>query len=140
MRSLPHLGTKHGAVDHGDASDAVFLQLRGCYGRASTSSSACGCLLVLDESFSRMISSILSRSNLSALWTTSRVYGSVSSEWRRPPRLRVGASSCSRKRGSNRRTNGVGRPAWAHLDSVRSPLPPCGSSRHFGLNSCGLVS
>jgi hypothetical protein len=99
MRSLPHQPTKHGAIDHGDASDAVFLQLQGCYGRSSTSSSACGRLLVLDESFSRMISSILSRSNLSALWTTSRVYGSVSSEWRRPPRLRVGSSSCSRKRG-----------------------------------------
>jgi hypothetical protein len=36
-----------------------------------------------------MISSILSRSNLSALWTTSWVYSIVSSEWWHPHRLRV---------------------------------------------------
>jgi hypothetical protein len=35
-----------------DAPDSVFLQLQGCHGRASMSSSACGRLLGLDESFS----------------------------------------------------------------------------------------
>jgi hypothetical protein len=60
MLSLPHQGAKHGDVDHGDASDDVFIRLRGRRGRASTSSSNCGRLLELDESLSRMISSILS--------------------------------------------------------------------------------
>jgi hypothetical protein len=27
MRSLPQQGAKHGVVDHGDASDGVFIQL-----------------------------------------------------------------------------------------------------------------
>jgi hypothetical protein len=113
MRSLPYQGAKHGAVDRGDTSDGVFLLLRGHRGTGWTSSSTCGRLLGPDESFSRMISSIICRSNLSTLWMTSRVYGSISSKWQHPPQLRVEASSCSRKGGPNWRKNGVGRPTWA---------------------------
>jgi hypothetical protein len=54
MRSLPDQGAKHGVVDHGDASDGVFLLLWGCRGRASTSSSICGRFLGLHRSISRM--------------------------------------------------------------------------------------
>jgi hypothetical protein len=103
MRSLPYQGAKHSAVDHGDASDSVFLQLWGHCGRASTSSSTCGRLLGLDESFSQTISSILYQYNLSTMWTTSQVYSFVSHEW-----LRV-EFTLKMKRGSNRHTNGVGR-------------------------------
>jgi hypothetical protein len=83
----------------------------GRRGRASTSSSACGHLLGLDESFSRMISSIISRSNLFTLWTTSQVYNSISSEWRHPQQLRLEASSRSRNGGwTDARMGWVGQP------------------------------
>jgi hypothetical protein len=47
MRRLPHQGAKHGTIDHGYASDVVFLLLRGCRGRASTSSSTCDRLVAV---------------------------------------------------------------------------------------------
>jgi hypothetical protein len=75
MKRLPHQGAKHGAVDHGDACDDVFLLLRGCHGRASTSSSTCGCFLGLERSSLRMVSLL---SFLSSLWTTSQANGSLS--------------------------------------------------------------
>jgi hypothetical protein len=75
MRRLPHQGTKHGTVVHGDASDGILLLLPGCHGRTSTSSSTCGCILQLERSFSRMISLL---SFLSSLWTASHANGSLS--------------------------------------------------------------
>jgi hypothetical protein len=75
MRRLPHQGARHSTVDHGDASDGVFLLLRGCRGRASTSSSTCGCFLRVERSSLRMISLL---SFLSSLWTASRENGSLS--------------------------------------------------------------
>ena len=74
MRRLPHQGARHSTVDHGDASDGVFLLLRGCLGRASTSSSTCGCFLQVERSLSRMISLLFF---LSSLWTASRANGSL---------------------------------------------------------------
>ena len=74
MRRLPHQGARHSTVDHGDASNGVFLLLRGCLGRASTSSTTCGCLLRVERSFSQMISL---RFSLSSLWTASRANGSL---------------------------------------------------------------
>jgi hypothetical protein len=109
MRRLPHQGARHSTVDHGDASDGVFLLLRGCRGRASTSSTTCGCFIRVEQSFSRMTSLL---SFLSSLWTTSRTNGSLC-EWRCPHRLRVASSSRSRNGGPNRRRDGPGRPVWA---------------------------
>jgi hypothetical protein len=74
MRRLPHQGAKHGAIDHGDASDGVFLLLWGCRGTASTSSFTCGRFLGLERSFSRMISLLFF---LPMLWTTFRANGSL---------------------------------------------------------------
>jgi hypothetical protein len=56
--------SRHSTVDHGDASDGVFLLLQGCLGRASTSSSTCGCFLRVERSFLRMISLLFSLSSL----------------------------------------------------------------------------
>jgi hypothetical protein len=91
---------------------------------ASTSSSTSGRLLGLDQSFSRMISLL---SNLSPLWITSRVNGGAHNE------LGLNDLHAQEMGGPNQHQNGVGRPAQAHFGPVRSPLPPCGSSRHFGL-------
>jgi hypothetical protein len=135
---LPHKGAKRGAVDHDGASDGVFLLLWGCRGRASTSSSTCGCLLRLERSFSLMISLL---SFLSSLWTTSQANGSHSlslCEWWRPHVLRVVSPSRSWNGGVEPtrkwvRSAGLGQPAQVHLGPVRSPLRPRGSSCHFAL-------
>jgi hypothetical protein len=122
-----------------DASNCVFLQLQGHRGRASMSSSACGRLLRLDESFSRMISSILAQSNLFALWTISVVFISIHSEWRHPQQLRGWSIFMLKKWGAKPMQvmggpSSLGRPAWAYFNSVRSPLLLCGSSRRFLFN------
>jgi hypothetical protein len=62
-------------VDHGDASDGVFILFRGCRGRASTSSSTCGCFVRVERSSSQMISILCF---LSSLWMTFQVNGSPS--------------------------------------------------------------
>jgi hypothetical protein len=74
MRRLPDQGARHSTIDHGDTCDGVFLFLRGCRGRASTSSSTCGCFLQVERSFLRMTSLL---SFLSSLWMASRVNGSL---------------------------------------------------------------
>jgi hypothetical protein len=74
MRRLPHQGAWHSTIDHGDTSDDVFLLLRGCPGRASTSSSNCGCFLRVEWSSLRMISLL---SFLSSLCTASQANGSL---------------------------------------------------------------
>jgi hypothetical protein len=91
MRRLPHQGARHSTVDHGDASNGVFLLLQGCLGRASTSSATCGCFLRVERSSLRMISLLFS---LSSLWMASRANGSPC-EWRRLHVLRVASSSGS---------------------------------------------
>jgi hypothetical protein len=108
MRRLPHQGARHSTVDHGDASDGVFLVLQGCLGRASTSSSNCGCFLRVEWSSSWIIFS--SPSFLTC--------GGLSGEWLSPCEcwrihvLRVASYSHSRNGGLNWRWNGPGRPAW----------------------------
>jgi hypothetical protein len=75
MRRLPHQGARHGIIDHGDASDGVVLLLQGCRGRASTSSSTCGCFPQVERSSSRMNSLL---SFLSSLWMASQANISLS--------------------------------------------------------------
>jgi hypothetical protein len=96
----------------------------------SSFSSTCGCFLRVERSFSRTISLLFS---LSSLWMASRANGSLSCEWRRLQELRVEGSSGARKGRPNRpperaRPTGLGRPAQAHPDPVRSPLRSRGSS------------
>jgi hypothetical protein len=74
-QQLPHQGARHSTVDHGDTSDVVFHLLRGCLGRASTSSSTYGCFLRVERPFSRIFSLLFS---LSSLWTASWANGSPS--------------------------------------------------------------
>jgi hypothetical protein len=64
--------------------------------------------------------------------------GSLPVEWRRLQGFRVENPSGARKGGSNRPPKwagpaGLGRPAWAHLGSVRSPLRSRGSSCNYAL-------
>jgi hypothetical protein len=115
MRRLPHQGARHSTVDHANASDGVFLLLRGCLGRASMSSSTCGCFLRVERSLSQMISLL---SFLSSLWTAFWVNGL--SLRKRLHVLRVASSSRSRNGGPNHLGNGLGQPAWA--DRPR-PIP-----------------
>jgi hypothetical protein len=97
-------------VDHGRHFKRCLPSTPGHYGRASTSSFSCVRLLGLDEFISRIISSILSWSNLSALWTASGVLNFVNSEWQRSQQLRVEAYSRSRNGRPNRHRKWVGRP------------------------------
>jgi hypothetical protein len=124
MRRLLHQGARHSTVDHGDSSDGVFLLLRGCLGKASMSSTTCGCFLQEERSFSRMISFLFF---LSSLWTASWANLSLSfCQWRRLPVLRV-ASSLGSRNGVEPTSKWAG-PAQAHLSPVRSRLRTLGSS------------
>jgi hypothetical protein len=105
MRILPHQGAKHCAIDHGDASDGVFILLQGCRGRTSTSSYTCGCLIGLDWSFPRMIFLL---SNLYLLWMTSWANGSLCECW--CPQL-FSVVSSSRSRNGGRTDAGMARAA-----------------------------
>jgi hypothetical protein len=132
MGRLPHQGARHSTVDHGDASDGVFLLLRGCLGRASTSSSTCGCFLQVERSFSRMISLLFS------LLMASRANGSLSlCEWQCLHVFRVDSSSPQETGAEPPRgwagPTGLGRPTQAHFGPVRSPLHARGHSCHFAL-------
>jgi hypothetical protein len=104
MRRLPHQGARHGTVDHGDASDDVFLLLH---------------LWVLPSSWAILLANDLPPL-LSSLWMASRANGSLSCEWQRLQQLRVEGSSGARKRGRTDPRSGPGRPAWA--DQPR-PIP-----------------
>jgi hypothetical protein len=111
MRRLPHQGARHSTVDHGDASDGVFLLLRGCLGRASTSSSTCGCFLRVERSFLWMISLLFS---FSSLWTTSQANGSFPANGGTSTYL--GLTHLHTQETGDRTALGMGqasRPAWA---------------------------
>jgi hypothetical protein len=116
MRRLPHQSARHSTVDHGDASDGVFLLLH---------------LWVLPSRERSPSSSLYLVDGLSGEWLSSlRMVV--------PPRLRVEESSRARKGGANRplewaRPVGPGRPAQAHPGPVRSPLRSCGSSCIYAL-------
>jgi hypothetical protein len=115
MRRLPHQGADHGTIDHGFPSDGVFLLLQE---------------RVLPSRW--LISLRRSSSSLSSLWMA------FWCEWLSPllnggaQAFRVQDPSGARKTGPNRPPKwagpaGLGRPAWAHLGPVRSPLSLRGS-------------
>jgi hypothetical protein len=126
MRRLPHQGARHGTVDHGDASDGVFLLLHlwvlplrwSIFLRRSpfSLSLACGCPLGANDS--------------------------LLCEWWSLQGFRVEDPSGARKGGPNRprdwaRPAGLGQPAQAHPSPARSPLRSRGSSgdyAHYPLN------
>jgi hypothetical protein len=110
MRRLPHQGARHSTVDHGDASDGVFLLLQGCLGRALTSTSTCGCFLRVEQSFLRMISLLFS---LSSLRTSSRANGSLPMNGSAYTYLGL-KDFTLKKWGPNRPQGGPGRLAWAN--------------------------
>jgi hypothetical protein len=115
MRRLPHQGADHGTVDHGFPSDGVFLLLHE---------------RVLPSRW--LISLQRSSSSLSSLWMT------FWCERLSPPSnggaqaFRVQDPSGAKETGPNQPPEwdgpaGLGRPAWAHLVPVRSPLSLRGS-------------
>jgi hypothetical protein len=121
MRRLPHQGARHGTVDHGGASDDVFLLIH---------------LWVLPSSWAILLRR--SPSSLSSFWIASWC------EWLSVLRmagasgLRVEDPSGARKGGLNRpwdwaRPAGSRRPAQAHLGPARSPLRSRGSSCDYEL-------
>jgi hypothetical protein len=122
MRRLPHQGARHSTVDHGDASDGVFLLIH---------------LWVLPSSRVILPANDLPPL-LSSLWMASRVNGSLSCEWRRLQQLRVEGSSGATKGRPNRpsewaRLAGLGWPTRAHPGPVQSPLHSRGSSCIYAL-------
>jgi hypothetical protein len=121
MRRLPHQGARHSTVDHGDASDGVFLLLH---------------LWILPSRWAILLRR--SPSSLSSLWMASRCEWLSPCEWRRLQNFRVEDPSSARKGGLNRppewaRPAGLGRPAQAHPGPVRSPLRSSGSSGDYAL-------
>jgi hypothetical protein len=117
MRRLPHQGARHGTVDHVDASDGVFLLLH---------------LWVLPSSWAILLLNNLPPLSLAYGWPLG-ANGSLPCEWWCLHELRVEGSSGAREGGSNRppkraKPAGLGQPALAHLDLVRSPLRSRGSS------------
>jgi hypothetical protein len=159
MRRLPHQGARHGIIDHGDASDGVVLLLQGCRGRASTSSSTCGCFPQVERSSSRMNSLL---SFLSSLWMASQANSSLY-EWQCLHGFSVASSSRSKNGGrtdtgmgqalhhlhtqetrvANRHGNGPSRLAWADRprpipDRFGCPFAPVGpfDILHFAPSNC----
>jgi hypothetical protein len=129
MRRLPRQGARHSTVDHGDASDGVFLLL---YLWVLPSS----CAFLLQRSPSSLSLS------LACGWPLD-TNGFLSSEWRHLHELRVEGPSGAKKGGANRppkwpRPAGLGRPAQAHPSPVRSPLRSRGSSCNYALHPLHL--
>jgi hypothetical protein len=120
MRRLHHQDARYSTIDHGDASDGVFLLLH---------------LWVLPSSWS-----ILFRRSPSSLSLACRLplgaNGSLVAELRHLQDFRVEDPSGSRKGGPNRpsewaRPAGLGRPAQVHPGPVRPPLRSRGSSGDY---------
>jgi hypothetical protein len=117
MRRLPNQGARHGTVDHGDASDCVFLLLH---------------VWVLPSSWVIFLRRSPSSLSLACGWLLG-ANGSRFHEWRRLQGFRVENPSGARKGAPNRppewaRPAGLGRPAQAHPIPVRLPLLSRGSS------------
>jgi hypothetical protein len=122
IRRLPHQGARHGTVDHGDASDGVFLLLH---------------LWVLPSRWSILLRTSPFSLSLACGWPLG-VNGSLFRKWRHLQGLRVEDPSGARKGGPNRRWKwarlaGLGRPAQAHPCLARSPLHSRGSSGDYAL-------
>jgi hypothetical protein len=133
MRRLPHQGARHSTVDHGDASDGVFLLLH---------------LWVLPSSRAILLANDLPPL-LSRLWMASRANGSLPCKWRHLQQLRVEGSSGARIGGGGRTDprNGPGRAAWADWPrpiSVRfgRPFTPVSPHvfMHFAPSTCTILT
>jgi hypothetical protein len=129
MRRLPHQGARHSTVDHGDASDGVFLLLHLWVLPSRWS-------ILLRRSPSLSLSLFLSLS-VACGWPPG-ANGSLLCEWWRLQDFRVQDPSGARKGGPNRppewaRPTGLGLPAQAHPGPVRSPLCSRGSSGDYAL-------
>jgi hypothetical protein len=105
MRSLPHQGARHSTVDHGDASDGVFLLLH---------------LWVLLSRWSILLRRSASSLSLACGWPPG-TNGSLLYEWRRLQDFRVEDPSGARKGGPNRP------PEWARSAGLGRPLRSRGS-------------
>jgi hypothetical protein len=121
-RRLPHQGARHGTVDHGDASDSVFLLLH---------------MWVLPSSWVILHRRSPSSLSLACGWPLG-ANGSLYREWRCLHGLRVADPSGARKGGPNRpsqwaRPASFGRPAQAHPGPARSPLRSRGPSCDYAL-------
>jgi hypothetical protein len=117
-----HQGARHGNVDHGGASDGVFLLLH---------------LWVLPSIWAILLRRSPSSLSLACGWPLG-VNVSLYCEWRCLQGFRVEDPSSARKVGPNRprdwaRPAGLGRPAQAHPNPVRSPLRSRGSSCDYVL-------
>jgi hypothetical protein len=104
MRRLPHQGARHGTVDHGDASDSVFLLLH---------------LWVFPSSRAILLTNDLPPLR-SSLWMASQENGSLSGEWQRLEQLKVEGYSGARKGRPNRP------PEWARPAQFGRPFAPVG--------------
>jgi hypothetical protein len=99
MRRLPHQGARHSTVDHGDASDSVFLRF----------SSTCGCFLRVEWTSLRTISLLFS---LACGWPLRRMAlclanGGASSN------IGLNDLRVQEKVGRTDACSGPGWPAWA---------------------------
>jgi hypothetical protein len=114
MRRLPHQAARHSTIDHGDASDGVFLLLH---------------LWVLPSTRAIVLANDLLPP--SSLWTASRANGSLPANGGASTYLGLKDLHAQEKGGPNRPRGGPGRSArsaQAHPGPVRSPLRSCGPS------------
>jgi hypothetical protein len=123
MRRLPHQGARHSTVDHGDASDGVFLLLH---------------LWVLPSRWAILLR--ISSYSLSSLWMASwcewlslSLSLSLSANGGASRTLGLKILRVQGKGGRTDPRSGPGRPAQAHPDPVRSPLCSRGSSGYYAL-------
>jgi hypothetical protein len=131
MRRLPHQSAKHSTVDHGDASDGVFLLLH---------------LWVLPSRWVILLRRSPSSLSL-ACWWPFGANGSLLCEWRRLPDFRVEDPSGARKGGPNWPRSGPGRPAWADRPKpipawFGRPFAPVGPQviMHFAPSICMILT
>jgi hypothetical protein len=129
MRRLHHQGARHGTVDHGDASNGVFLLLH---------------LWVLLSRWAILLRR--SPSSLSSLWIASGCEWLSLLRMAAPHEPRVEDASGARKGEPNRpwdwaRPAGLSRPAQAHPGPARSPIRSRGSSCIYALcpSTCTIL-
>jgi hypothetical protein len=122
MRRLPHQSAGHSTVDHGFPSDGVFLLLHK---------------KVLPSRWTISLRRSSCSLSLACGWPPG-ANGSPPLSTGGAQAFRVQNPSGARKTGPNRTPEwawpaGLGRPAWAHLSPVRSPLRSRGSSCNYAL-------
>jgi hypothetical protein len=104
---ITHQGARHGTIEHGDASDGVFLLLH---------------LWVLPSSWVILLRRSPSPLSLAYGWPLG-ANGSLYCEWRCLHELRVEGPSGARKGGRTNPRSGPGRPAWAGRLGPTGPGP-----------------